>query len=42
MLNMEITPRSGGFPVPSGERPGNPDRIVDEKGRREAERFSCV
>jgi len=37
---MEFTPRSGGFPVPSGGRPGNPDRIVDEEGRREAERFS--
>jgi hypothetical protein len=39
---MEITPHSGDFPVRSDEGRKNPDRIVDNEGRREAERFSCV
>jgi len=28
---MEITPRSGGFPVPSGEGRKNPDRLLLRK-----------
>jgi hypothetical protein len=45
---MKITPRSGGFPALSANGQirrmvgKSPDRIVDEEGRREAERFSCV